>query len=309
MITSTFGKSRPFNYILITVLAVFSFVVFVFSRNSSGFELAVFVENTGSLLLVVFSLFIVNFITKKNGITRDNSYSFLFYLCFLLFFPKIFLRPELIISSFFVLLSVRRLMSLQSLVSVKEKIFDASLWIFLASLFHFWSILFLVPVFASVIFHVSSDYRNWILPFIAFFAVAVLFTFYSLVFDEQLLIGFPQKCLADFTFSFSATASEKISLLVFIAFVIYFFGLLLISFSKKPLILHVAFKKIIFFFLTGVFIYLVSPQKSNELLVFTFFPLSVMAASCVESAKDKWISEIVSGLLILLAVLFYLSQL
>jgi hypothetical protein len=45
------------------------------------------------------------------------------------------------------LLALRRLISLQSMKASKEKIFDASLWVFIASLFHFWSILFIVLIF------------------------------------------------------------------------------------------------------------------------------------------------------------------
>jgi hypothetical protein len=69
----------------------------------------------------------------------------------------------------------------------KEKIFDASLWIILASLFHFWSILFLILVFISIILLVSRDYTNWVLPFIALLAVGILFAFFTSIFDINTL--------------------------------------------------------------------------------------------------------------------------
>jgi hypothetical protein len=85
------------------------------------------------------------------------------------------------VANFFILLAFRRLISLQSLKASKEKIFDASFWIIVAALFQFWSILYLVLVFISIIFHVSRDYRNWFLPFIAF-AASILFFAASILF-------------------------------------------------------------------------------------------------------------------------------
>lgn len=308
MITSIFGKSRPLNYILLSVAVALSYVAYIILSKETSLDFRNILQHNALIGIIIFSLFVVNFIAKKNNITRDNSYVFLFYLCFLLFFPGIFLQPKLIISSFFILLATRRLMSLHSLIAVKEKIFDASLWIFVAALFHFWSILFVVLVFVSIIFHASSDYRNWILPFISFFTVLILFTSFSLVFDKTLLTSFFDKINFDIVFKLPVEAIQKLSLMVFTAFAIYLFVMLLLSYQKKPLILHHAYKKVIFLFLIGILVYLVSPQISNEMLVFTFFPLAIMATSFVETTSDKWSGEIMSGLLILFAVLFYIGS-
>src|SRR3970282_2496096 len=128
-----------------------------------------------------------NFVSKKNGLSKNSSYTIFFYLLFLLFFPSILDNINLIFSNLFILLALRRLLSLQSLTASKEKIFDASLWIFVASLFHFWSIIFIVLVFISIMFHVARDYRNWILPFIAFFTAGIIFMLYAAVFDVNIL--------------------------------------------------------------------------------------------------------------------------
>jgi hypothetical protein len=74
---------------------------------------------------------------------------------------------------------------LHSLKASKEKIFDASLWVFIAALFHFWSILFILLIFIAILFHVARDYRNWFLPIIAFFSIAILFVGSSLYFNTQ----------------------------------------------------------------------------------------------------------------------------
>src|SRR5690606_34010767 len=132
MITTIFSKSRPFNYILVTALLILCFFLYQLkdiTTVNSGIELA---TKGVLLLLLVASLFISNFITKKNGLSKDNTFPFLFFFSFLILFPTTLGNTSLIISNFFVLLALRRLISLQSLVTPKEKIFDASLWIFIA---------------------------------------------------------------------------------------------------------------------------------------------------------------------------------
>jgi hypothetical protein len=54
----------------------------------------------------------------------------------LILFPSVFNNSNLLVANFFLLLAIRRMISLQTLKAPKEKIFDASIWIFIASLFH-----------------------------------------------------------------------------------------------------------------------------------------------------------------------------
>jgi hypothetical protein len=183
MITSVFKKSTPLNYSLVVILILVFFFLYQIQEPSWTASYFLAFQKIVLLCFVLASFFLINFVVKKNGLTKDNGYSILFYLLFLLFFPTIFNNPNVIYANFFVLLAFRRLISLQSLKASKEKIFDASFWILVAALFQFWSILFLILVFISIIFHASRDYRNWVLPFIALMAVSVLFFLTSLIFN------------------------------------------------------------------------------------------------------------------------------
>ena len=163
MITSFFKKSTPINYSLLGILMVLVFFLYQFHTTIGATTSAGMMQKVVLLGVLFASLFFSNFIVKKNGLTKDSSYTILFYFLFLLFFPKIFNNVNLLLANFFILLSMRRLISLQTLKAPKEKIFDAALWIFVASLFHFWCILFIIVVYVSIIFHVSRDYRNWLI--------------------------------------------------------------------------------------------------------------------------------------------------
>ncbi|MGK4566577.1 DUF6427 family protein [Flavobacterium sp. 3HN19-14] len=309
MITSIFSKSRPFNYILVTLLLVLCFFIYQMKETewmNFGYD---FAKKMGLLLVLTASLFVTNFVTKRNGLSKDSTFPFLFFFLFLIMFPAILNDINVIIANFFILLALRRLISLQSLLTPKEKIFDASLWIFIAALFQFWCVLYLVLIFISIIFHVSRDYRNWILPFIALFAVASIFVFSALAFDKTLITNVVENAQIDLKFDYFKNNFENLAISIYAALSALFFFALVFSLSNKPLILHASYKKILFSFLIGVIIFAISPHKSNNLLAYTFMPLAVMATSYVENADGKWIKESVVAIVVLAGFMSFFAQL
>src|SRR6187431_1399489 len=183
MITSVFKKSTPFNFSLVLILMLVFFFLYQIQDVTWTKSVISILESIGLLLVLLATIFLTSFISKRNGLSRDSTYTAFFSLLFLLFFPNLLNNTNLILANFFVLLAIRRLISLQTLKETKEKLFDASLWIFVAALFQFWSILYILLVFLSVIFHVSRDYRNWVIPFIALLGVSILFVLSTLIFD------------------------------------------------------------------------------------------------------------------------------
>ncbi|KRD11347.1 hypothetical protein ASE21_06465 [Flavobacterium sp. Root901] len=309
MITSVFKKSTPLNYSLVVILILVFFFMFQI-RETSWINSYFTIFQKVSLLCFIFaSFFMVNFIVKKNGLSKDNGYAIFFYLLFLLFFPTILNNSNVVYANFFILLALRRLISLQSLKSSKEKIFDASFWIFVASLFQFWSILFIILVFISIIFHVSRDYRNWVLPFIAFFAVAIIFYMISLMFHIDAVRFFEERALIDFRIDYFKNNYENGALSIYAAVVVFFVFSMLTTLSNRPQIVHTSYKKVVACFFIAVFVYLISPDKSNDLLLFSIAPLAIMAASHVEYMQQKLNNEIVFYILVLCSLFTFFSQL
>jgi hypothetical protein len=218
-------------------------------------------------------------------------------------------NPNLIISNFLILLAIRRLVSLQTLKESKEKIFDASLWIFVASLFHFWSILYILLVFISIIFHVSRDYRNWILPFIALFAVSILFVWVSLMYNVDSLTFLKENNKIDFDIDYFTNNYQNAAFSIYLTVSLFFVISMFISLSNRPLLLLASYKKIIASFFIGIIIFVLSANKSNELLVFTFAPLSILATAHIEIALPKLKEEIVLFVLISCSLFCFFSQL
>jgi hypothetical protein len=309
MITSVFKKSTPLNFSLVVFLILVFFLMYQFQEVSWMNSPFLILKKATVFCFLLASVFITSFIVKRNGLSRDSSYAIFFYFLFLLFFPSALDNSNLIVSNFFILLALRRLVSLQSLKNSKEKIFDASLWIFVAALFHFWSILFIVLVFISIIFHVSSDYRNWLLPFIAFFTIGVLCAFYSAVFNANTIEYLRNSMTTNFEINYFTNNYQNGALSIYATIALFFIISMFSSLSNRPQLLHASFKKIIASFFIGVIIYVVSSNKSNDLLLFTFAPLAVMATAHIELAQLKLKQEMVLSVLIACSLFAFFSQL
>ncbi|KAF2511321.1 DUF6427 family protein [Flavobacterium foetidum] len=309
MITSVFKKSTPLNYSLVVILILVFFFMFQIKDPSwvSSYFLAF--QKVSLLCFILASFFMINFIVKKNGLSKDNGYAIFFYLLFLLFFPTLFNNSNVIYANFFVLLALRRLISLQSLKASKEKIFDASFWIFVASLFQFWSILFLVLVYISIIFHVSRDYRNWVLPFIALLAVAILFYMTSLIFNIDAVAFFQERAQIDFRIDYFKNNYENGALSIYTAVALFFVTSMLMTLTNRPQIVHSSYKKVVAYFFIATFVYIISPNKSNDLLLFSIAPLTIMATSHVEYMQQKLNNEIAFYVLIACSLFTFFSQL
>ncbi|HEU4497004.1 MAG TPA: hypothetical protein VFR70_08130, partial [Flavobacterium sp.] len=224
-------------------------------------------------------------------------------------FPKTLESPKLIISNFFIILAFRRLISLQSLLTPKEKIFDASLWIFVASIFHFWAILFVLMVFVSIIFHVARDYRNWILPFISFFAVGTIALMYALIFNKSLIAAIIGSASIDFNFYYFTNNYQNFALSLYVATALFFFAAQVLALPGRPLNMQSSYKKIIIAFIIGAVVFLISSDKNNSLLIFTFAPVAVMAANQVESIQIEWLRETIIYIIAGCSLLTFFLQL
>ncbi|WP_426483414.1 DUF6427 family protein [Flavobacterium sp. 2] len=309
MITSVFKKSTPLNYSLVVILILVFFFLFQIQDPSWITNYFLGFQKVSLLCFVLASFFLINFIAKKNGLSKDNGYAIFFYLLFILFFPTIFNDSNVIYANFFLLLALRRLISLQSLKSSKEKIFDASFWILIASLFQFWCILFLILVFISIIFHVSRDYRNWVLPFVALLAVSLIFLMVSLLFHFDAIAFVEKRAVIDLNIDYFKNNYENGALSIYVAVALFFVVSMLMTLSNRPQIVHTSYKKIVACFFIAAFVFILSPNKSNDLLLFSITPLTLMASSHVEYMQQKLNNEIVFYVLICCSLFTFFSQL
>ncbi len=309
MITSIFKKSSPINYTIVVLLLLSVFVICQL-RSGNTVDLSIdLLVRVGVFVALFGSLFLTNFIARKNGLTKNSSFTILFFVLFLMFFPSVLTNAKLVFSNFFILLALRRLISLQTLKAPKEKIFDASMWIFVASLLHFWAILFIILVYISIFFHVSRDYRNWLIPFVSLFTTVVIYLFFSLIFNHPINQNLVNIGLFDFRMDYFKNSYENLAISMFAVVSVFFLFSKIIALTNRPLVLQASYKKIIFSFIIGVIIFLISPAKNSDILLYSFFPLAVMGTNNIEYSKSKINPELALGLTIILAFCSFFLQL
>lgn len=309
MITNIFEKTRPLNYLILAIALLICFCLYFYSNEllnnglkSVGFGILYFLISLSSLALI-------NFITLKNNLTKNNNFTVLIFFVFILFFPKIFQNGEVLIANFFLLLALRRLVSLKSMKEPKEKLFDASFWIFIAALFHFWSIVYILLVFVSIILHVSRDYKNWLIPFIALFSVSVLFFAVNLFLDNELTEYLSRQSYLSLDFTYFETVYQNIALALFSSIALLFFINLVLTINIKALNLQSSYKKILISFILGVTIYVLSADKNNSCLLFCFAPLAIMGGNFLEGFQNKLLREIILDVIIVLGFFFFVMSL
>jgi H+/Cl- antiporter ClcA len=308
MIASLFSKTRPINYALVLIMLFSCFFLYQFQVPNEDFTTVDLFSKTIVFLLLLLSFFMVNFISLKNTLTQNDNYAILLFLVFILLFPSVVNNLKIVLSNVFLLLALRRLISLKTLNSSKEKIFDASLWIFISAIFHFWSILYIILVFISIIFHSGKEYKNWILPFVSFLCVWILYIATSLLLFDNYSIN---KAVFQVSFKFFEFKNvyQNMALALFVSIAVLFFASQTIDYQNKPLNMQSSYKQVYFAFLLAVGIYVFSTNKSNDLLIYTFAPLAILGANMFEKMKNSIYKEVSLYLLLGMGLFFFFVQL
>ena len=292
MISLIFGKTKPINYIIVlTFLFLFYWFVhfFLFERDFATGELLQQVLVLGTLF---FSIFLVNFIVKRNKITRNNSFSILFYTMLAVVFPETLLDSNAILCSFFLLLATRRLVSMRSPKETKFKVFDATLWILVSSLFYDWAILYLVLVFAAIYFYDPKDFRNWLVPFAGIFAVYMIAKSILILADQEQFLETHYQLNFSFNVAYFSYWGHSTKLVVF-AVVTFLTGLLaFLKLGKAGFGRVVTMRLIAFSFVIGLVVNLLKLSDNVYPVMITFFPTVVFMTKYIESIRRARIKEV-----------------
>ncbi len=300
MISSFFSKTKPINYIILLtfVFVLYWFVhFFAFDRSYGPEQLLL---QTAVLGLLLFSFFIVNFIVTRNKVTGQNSYTILFFALLFMVFPETMLDNNAILCSFFLLLALRRLISVRTNKNIKSKIFDATLWVAVSSLFYDWALLFLLLVFMAIYIYEPKNIRNWLVPFAAIFATAMIVYGGLTLADrtEFLFEHYQFNYYFDKEYFFNWGNSSKLILYVLFISVV---GLVsFIKFGKAGMGKVATMRLIAITFLLGILIKLLIGSTQEYPILLSFFPAAVFLSKYVESIKRPNIMEIILILAIII---------
>ncbi|CAM3342877.1 DUF6427 family protein [Aequorivita lipolytica] len=316
MLTSFFGKSNPINYLLLGVFIIAGYLLGAISHSEIFITPSLLVLHLAFIIISVLSMLLLDFIIRKNHLTKNNTYAILFFTCFLVMLPVAFLQHTMLLANIFLLLALRRIMSLQSDKNSERKIFDASLWISVASLFHFWSLLFFIPLWIAIVQKPNSNYKQMLVPFTGFFAVIIINTAYQLVTSDGFSWFLNWKDDVSFDFSAYNSASILVPVTIILALYIWTSVHRILKISALPLKEKSSHLLLLYVSITALFITLGASEKTGAEVLFILAPVAIISANYIESSNTEiyrekdptefWFKETMLWIVVLLPFVFLL---
>jgi len=171
-------------------------------------------------------------------------------------------------------------------------LFDATFWITLASLFYFWSILFLVLVFAALVLFSITQLNNWIIPFIAIVTLALIAVSYNIIVNDVIFDTYEHISTTSFDFSNYNKTSLIITLIIIFSLGLWALFFYIGKLNDKSRAFRPAFVLILVALIIGAIIIVLSPNKDGREFIFLFAPLAIIMTNYIESIKKLWLSEV-----------------
>lgn len=302
MLTSFFSKSRPITFVFVGLYTVVFFIIANFRElfESSFID---FLREFGVLLALLLSVVLVNFISKRNDLTSRNAYKTILFVAFACMFLPALKNDAVIVSNLLLLLALRRVISLKNQRQTVQKIFDATFWICIASLFYFWSILFMFLVYFGILVYEGYRFKSWLVPAVAFFTLWSIMTSGNLLFNDSFLNFSDWFESSNFDFSIYRDPVVLIPLALLLALTLWssFFYVGIIqkanATNKTPLFI------ILIFTFLSLTVAIFSPVNDSSELLFFFAPLAILVTNYFQVSDDKWFREILLWSVVLLPVL------
>ena len=292
MLTSFFSNSRPFHFIVVSLLLFAGcFFNIIYDLNeATNYDSIVQLLTQNTIFLLLFLL--LSFIIKKNRLTQSNSYALFLFSCFILTIPLLFKELNPAFSFFFLLLALRRILSISSKKNSEKKILDASIWISIAALFYFWIILFFIILFIAIIQLASKNYKLVFIPFVGFTSIFFLTTVYHITVNDSFWWFLKYK--EQISFDFSLYYSLKTIIPFIFILLLGVFGVIYksINISNTPLKEKSKYWILLFSLLIGLIVIILTKNKNGSELIFLLAPISIFIANFIETNSKKWISEL-----------------
>ena len=253
-----------------------------------------------STILLIFIFLLSIFIISKNSILKNNQYTTLGLIIFSGFIYKTELNFFTTLSYLTLLLSVRKIYSLKTLKKTNKKLFDIGFWFSLSTILNPVNFIFMATIFFGIYVFYKLDIKiilQFLAGYISILLIAILFTSLSSSFSfnyiylaetlDSFILEF-YKCSECPNFSFPQILLPSISLLIFLLYLIKYFGSNLNERIKNSFLL-------IFYLNSILMIFII-----EDYAIFFFFPFLVTLIRIISHLRRSLFFELV----IVLAILF-----
>lgn len=309
MIANFFSKTKPANVFSIGTMLFIYYFTATFLLHSGELSLQFLVKRAGFFIWLVLFLMIVNFIIKKNKLTKDNSYPSLLMVFLLGAFPEAMFSSSIVLANIVLLFGFRKIYSLRSGLDTKLKIFDACFWIGISTLLYSWSIFYVLLVYVSVIIYQKLTVKNLFIPIVGFITPMLIYFTYCLYFESAAF--FYGRFNYEINLDFSSYTSLKLLIpLLFLSMVLVWS---LFKVTPKVVSIRNNFKfswdVLINHLLISAVIVLVAPTKNGSELFFFIFPSAVIISNLVQLTKSKIFRNVILYGFLLISIGVYLDNL
>jgi len=304
MISSFFSKAKPIHFVVVTLLLFIAFTLTKVYNIKETVDFFLIVKQILLFGVCFFSIFVFDFLSGKNDLTKSNSYKILFFSLFMVLMPQTFMDSKLLIANLFILFALRRIISIRSKIFINKKVFDAAFWIGMASLLCFWASLYFILLFAALLLYAVADVKNWIIPFVGALTVVVLTVSFLLLTNTD-IETYLSNINTDISFDFSPLNANQIivSSTVILSYFVWAVFFYIIRIKSKTKSYKPSYLLVLLAALIAIAIVVISPQKTGAEFIFLFAPLSIIMANYLEIISEKWFKEILIWLLILVPVI------
>lgn len=305
MIANFFGKTKPVTLFSIAALLFVYYFTATFLLHSEELSIQFLLKRITFFVFIALLLLIVNFIVKKNKLTKDNSYALLLMVFLLGTFPEAMFSYKIVLANIALLLGFRKIYSLRSGLYTKLKLFDACFWIAIATLLYSWSVFFVLLVYVAMIIHQKLTVKNLFIPIVGFLTPMIIYFTYCLYFENTAF--FYNKFTYEVNLDFSSYRSLKLLIPLIYLLIALLWSLLKVTakvvsvrnnfkFSWDVLLNHL---------LISAAIIVLAPTKNGSELFFLIFPSAVMVANLMHHIKSKIFRNAILYTFLLISVVVY----
>ena len=287
MLTSFFGKSKPINYILLSIAIIIGYFLGLLTTQELSLSLGSLSSHGLVIFLMVFAVLLLDFIIRKNNVTKNNTFAILLFVVFILLVPEVYSAPKLILANIFVLLATRRILSLTTEKNAVKKIFDATMYITIASFCYGWAVLFFVVLYPAITNKTKFTLTYLFIPIVGFLGITSIAVAYQFVVTDSyswLYQWIPER---DFDLSAYGDRGLFITTVFLVGLLLWMGGARLsrlASLSKKE---RPSAVTILLIAIISVGIVLAKTQKNGSELVFLFAPIAAITSNYIESGRSK----------------------
>ncbi|MFT5077455.1 MAG: hypothetical protein ACI85B_002526 [Flavobacteriaceae bacterium] len=302
MLTSFFSISKPINFIIVSVFLLFGYSLWIFLNPIEALSLSFFINYILIALVFIFLILLLDFIVRKNSLTDKNNLSIILFCCFILLFPAVFSENNIIISNLFLLLALRRIVSITSVKNTNKKLLDATLFITIASLFYFWSLLYFIVLYIGILQNPKKTANHFLIPIVGFLSVFTLTTTYYLLMNDSFFWFLKIDRSIGIDFSAYQSFSLLIPASIIIALTIWTLFYRISKFSTIAKKAKSNYTLLILVLVISFLIGFLSSTKNGAEFFFVLASLSIITTSYIEGIKEFWFKELLLWVLVLLPI-------